>query len=500
MLSRSKIFFLSVALILFSANIFGQDLGSSNTLFRSPKSKPKSDSAPAKKPAPKKTIAAKFKSKTAVKSATTARAAGKTNDSNKTASVKKTPDSNKTSNSDKAANSTKTASAKTVNSTKTANFDKAANSNKPAASNRAESADKSPVRAAPPNKTNVITVAQPVVEDFSEEFEQAIEEGNQARDARDYARAEAAYLQAQKFKNTDFRAVYGLGNLFSDQQRWEEAERAYRAAIALEPESPETHIALGFVLTQPIAGTNLSERYAEAVKTARRAVALDTQNALAYDQLGVALELSGEIGDETQNAYRKAIQLDSTFALAYAHLGKLLSRFGKANDSATAYRTAIGLATDVPTMILIADVMQSQQRYEESESLLRRALRQDPKHPTALFLLGRALTARDVYDEAETVLKKSAEVSPNGFVAFMLLGSLYARQNKFDAAEKSLMRALKIVSPNERKRLAQEFEAVGDGYLRARQTKNAARVYRQAIELDAERPILSTKLAEAQKS
>jgi cytochrome c-type biogenesis protein CcmH/NrfG len=178
----------------------------------------------------------------------------------------------------------------------------------------------------------------------------------------------------------------------------------------------------------------------------------------------------------------------------------LLRRLGKAKDSSAAYRSAVSLASDVPTMILVADVMQSQQRFEESEDLLRRALRQDPKHPTALFLLGRALTARGEYGEAETVLKKSAEVSPNGFVAYMLLGSMYARQNKFDAAEKSLMRALKIVSPNERKRLAQEFEAIGDGFLRTRKLKDAARVYRQAIVLDAEKSILATKLAEAEKS
>src|SRR5699024_10394183 len=97
----------------------------------------------------------------------------------------------------------------------------------------------------------------------------------------------------------------------------------------------------------------------------------------------------------------------------------------------------------------------------------RRALKQDPKNPTALYLLGRALTARKIFAEAETILKKSAEVSPNSFVSYTLLGSLYARQNKFELAEKTLLQALKIISPNEKKRLALEFEAVGDGFARA---------------------------------
>ncbi len=154
----------------------------------------------------------------------------------------------------------------------------------------------------------------------------------------------------------------------------------------------------------------------------------------------------------------------------------------------------------MPTMILVADVMQSQQRFLESEELLRRALRDDPKHPTALFLLGRALTTRNEFEEAETVLKKSADVSPNGFVAYMLLGSMYSRQNKFGKAEDSLMKALKVVSLNEKKRLAQEFESVGDGYLRVGKRKDAARVYRRAVNLDSEKEILAAKLAQVLES
>ena len=233
---------------------------------------------------------------------------------------------------------------------------------------------------------------------------------------------------------------------------------------------------------------------------ARKAVQLDENSAVAHDQLGVALELRGLIEEETQNAYRKAIQIDPGFALAYAHLGRLLRRNGLTNESSAAYRDAIRLATDVPTMILVADVMQSQQRFTESEQLLRRALRDDPKNPTALFLLGRALTTRGSYDEAEKVLKSSVEVSPNSFVSYALLGSLYARRNKFEEAEKILMRALSVISVNEKRRLSQEFEFVGDGFMRIGKGKDAARVYRQAIALDGDKSLLANKLNKAQKS
>ena len=350
----------------------------------------------------------------------------------------------------------------------------------------------------PPTGANmVITVGDKSSGDFDEFFEKAIEEGNAARDQRQYTKAEAAYLRAQSIKIKDSRAIYGLGNLYSDQQRWEEAERAYRTAIEIEPTAPELHIALSFVLTQPIIGGNLASRYTEAEKLARRAIELDPNNAFAYDQLGVALELGGAVSQETRNAYRKATELEPNFALAYAHLGRLLRKTGAVNESAVAYRSAIENSNDVPTMILVADVMQSQQKYQESEVLLRRALKEDERNPTALFLLGRALTTRGSYEEAEKILKKSAEVSPNSFVSYTLLGSMFMRRQKYDDAERYLMKAVRVVSTNEKKRLAQEFEAVGDGFLRVGKSKDAVRVFRQAVALDNGRTVLTEKLARA---
>lgn len=330
-------------------------------------------------------------------------------------------------------------------------------------------------------------------------FEELIEDGNTARDERNYSAAESVYKRAKAVKQKDSRAVYGLGNLYSDQQRWEDAEGAYREALQLEPANAIAHIALSYVLTQPIAAPNLSDRYDEAEKLARRAIQLAPSNALAFDQLGVALELRGFIGAETENAYRRSIQLNSSFAPAYAHLGRLLRRRGLVKDSDAAYQNAILRVTDIATMILVADVMQSEQRFSESEQLLRKALRDDPKNPSALLLLGRALTTQGKYFDAEQVLKTSLDASPNGFMANSLLGSLYARQNKLELAENALLQALRFVSSLEKSRLSQQFEAVGDGYMKAGKARNAARSYRQAITLDPEKETLAGKLAKAQR-
>ncbi|MGI9036843.1 MAG: tetratricopeptide repeat protein [Pyrinomonadaceae bacterium] len=444
--AKQFIFFLAVGcLFLVPAEISAQDLGSSSGLFHAPNpATKKNSSANEKKSATKKTSS---------KSTTTAR----------------------------------------NNSTKRRLKPK----NETAGNKIVKPKSAQPAPAMPEDV--IITVGKPAKDDSEEKFERVIEEGNRARDARNYVAAESAYHRAQGLKPTDSRAIYGLANLFTDQQRWEEAEKAYRQAILLEPNSPEAHLALSFVLTQPTVGANLGDRYAEAERMARRAIELDPNNAVAFDQLGAALELRGQVGGETQNAYRQAIKLDPNFALAYAHLGRLLRRLGKTNESDAAYRDAIRLSTDVPTMILVADVMQSQQRFNESEQLLRRALRSDPKNPTALFLLGRALTTRGSFDEAERLLKRSVEVSPNSFVSYMLLSSVYSRRGNYAEAEQTLMRALRVVSANEKKRLAREFETIGDGFMKAGKNKDAARVYHEALTLDGENSDLPVKLEKAEK-
>lgn len=451
------------SLFLLPAAIYGQDLGSSGGLFRSPNPSSKSGSG------------------------------------NSSANKKNTP---KPKNSAVKTASTKKDTGKAVSKTNNVPSRSVKNSRKKVEISKAKpntTVAKEPVKTAPPTNI-IINVGQPTTGNYDELYERAIDEGNNARDERNYVAAENAYSRAKSLKSSDSRAVYGLGNIFSDQQRWEEAEKAYRQAIQLEPNSPEAYIALSFVLTQPVVGASLGDRFIEAEKMARKAIQLDGKNAIAYDQLGVSLELQGSIGAETQTAYRRAIEFAPDFALAYAHLGRLLRRNGKSNDSSAAYQDAIRLALDVPTMILVADVMQSQQRYDESEQLLRRALREDPKNPTALFLLGRALTTRGIFDEAEKVLKKSVDISPNSFVSYTLLSSLYARRNNLDEAERVLLRALNVVSVNEKKRLSQEFEFVGDGFMKAGRSRDAARVYQRAITLDGDNALLTNKLNKAQKS
>jgi superkiller protein 3 len=328
-----------------------------------------------------------------------------------------------------------------------------------------------------------------------ERFEDALEAGNTARDARKYVEAEKAYRDAGQLKPKDWRGWYGLGNVYTDQQRWDEAEKAYKQASVYAQTNADVFVALSYVLVQPRTGGANARRLLEAEQAARRAIQIQSTSAVAYDRLGVALEERGLSNTDVEQAYRRAIELDSQFAVAYVHLAGLLSKTGRKSEAQPYYARATELAKDAPTLVLIAEALQSEQRWNDSDPVLRRALEIDANSPGALYFLGRSLVVRKMYTDAEPFLKRAIEISPRSFAPYSVLGSAYLGMERYEDAEKLYNRAVDVAGAGERKQLAGAFgfEGVGDGYAKMGRKNDALRAYGRALQLDPNNSGLQAK-------
>jgi tetratricopeptide (TPR) repeat protein len=346
-------------------------------------------------------------------------------------------------------------------------------------------------RTTPPPRSNV-----------AERVEDLLDKGNEARDSRNFAGAEDAYKEVLKLKPRDARGAYGLGNVYSDQQRWDEAETAYRNAVAWAPNDADANVALSVVLVQPRVGGDNAKRFADAEMFARKSVQIDPKNAVGWDRLGVALQARGLGNSETEHSYRRAIELDPQFAVAYAHLARMLNRANRGNEAVPLYDKAIELAKDPATLNLIADSLQAEQLWPQSEPVLKRALALDARNPTSLILMGRLLIVYKRFPEAEPYLKSATEVSSRAFQPFFFLGRVYLGMDRFSDAEATYERASAFAGAGEKKQLAGlfGFEGVGDGYLKSNQKDKAARAYQRALELDPNNSGAAQKLQRARSN
>jgi tetratricopeptide (TPR) repeat protein len=350
--------------------------------------------------------------------------------------------------------------------------------------------------AARPNRP---AATRPNPADVEEKFEEALAAGNDARDERKFAAAESSYRTALTLKPHDARAYYGLGNIFTDQQRWDDAEKSYRQAVGMASSNVEALVALSYVLVQPRTGGMNATRFADAELFARRATQLQPTSAVAFDRLGVAMMARGMFNKDTEAAFRRAVELDPNFVVAQVHLAGVLRRMNRRDEAEPLYRTAIDHAKDAPTLVLIADAMQSEQRWNDSEPVLRRALQIDARNPGALFLLGRLLAVTKKYAEAESLLRTAVEVNPRSFPARNILGRTYLGLERYDDAFKTYEQALEFASDADRRQLAGAFGfgGVGDGYMSAGRPRDAVRAFERALQLDPNNPELQNKLAAA---
>jgi tetratricopeptide (TPR) repeat protein len=336
----------------------------------------------------------------------------------------------------------------------------------------------------------------------AERIEDLLEKGNAARDSRKFTEAEESYNEVLKLTPRDARAAYGLGNVYSDQQRWDAAEAAYRNSVTWAPKNADAYIALSVVLVQPRVDGDNAKRFADAETFARRSVQIDPKNAIGWDRLGVALQARGLANSETEHSYRRAIELDPQFAAAYAHLARVLNRIGKPAEAAPLYHKAIELAKDPATLNLIAESLQGEQLWPQSEPVLKRALELDPQNPRSLLLMGRLLIVYRRFEEAEPYLKSATEVSSRAFQPFNLLARAYLGMDRFSEAEATYERASALAGTGEKKQLAgiYGFEGVGDGYLKSNQKDKAVRAYERALELDPNNSGAAQKLAKARQN
>jgi tetratricopeptide (TPR) repeat protein len=220
-----------------------------------------------------------------------------------------------------------------------------------------------------------------------------------------FAEAEEAYRRALRLAPDYVEAQVNLGNVLAEQGRHAEAEACCRRVLEFVPDSADAHNNLGNALKE-------QERHDEAEASYRRALELNPHYADAHDNLGVVFIAQGKFA-EAEKCFREALALDPDHAKAHNHLGVALDELGRHDEAEASFRRALTFKPDFAEAHLnLSHTLKTVGRTAEAEASLRRTLELAPQHAGALAAMGNLLYDQGQFAEAEEWFRRALEINP----------------------------------------------------------------------------------------
>lgn len=138
---------------------------------------------------------------------------------------------------------------------------------------------------------------------------------------------------------------------------------------------------------------------------------------------------------------QRAAAINPTLPLVHSLMGRALLRTGDQEGAAKAFATELANnPNDFQANLEIGDLRKREQKFDEAEPYIRRALRMRPQDPTARFSLAGLHVSRGETDQARGVLETIVSDTPNFTEAYVLLATVYYRLQRREDGDR--MRAV----------------------------------------------------------
>ena len=217
----------------------------------------------------------------------------------------------------------------------------------------------------------------------------------------------------------------------------EQAENLYKKAITADRSNSDAEQFLGLLLLQ-------RGRPTEGIRQIRRAIAINPRVPPYYDNLGAALESTGD-AKGALDSFKKASAIDAeknperSFGIANA-----LAKLGRTREAESAYREAISQnPADSAFHFNLGGLLKSQDRLHEACECYRAAAACRSPVGGALNNLGTTLRSLGRYAEARSVFEQILEEEPEDFKALINLASVSNELGQADVAASLVTRARK---------------------------------------------------------
>jgi tetratricopeptide (TPR) repeat protein len=237
----------------------------------------------------------------------------------------------------------------------------------------------------------------------------------------------------------DARAWFDLGYVMHAEQNYPEAIRAYRGAVAAQPDSFECNLNLGMMLAHE-NGSDAS-KFLEAA-THLKPTGEHPQESLARAWAALAEVQAKSDPKSALDSWSHAVALAPKDAQDRLAFGTALERAGDVAGAEREFRKADELHDELKSdsrdaLASLSNLYMRNHRLAEAEATLRRLVSAVPRNESAHLQLGRVLSTEKKDAEASVELEKALALRADDWDALRELAFVQERNKQYADAEKS---------------------------------------------------------------
>ena len=253
--------------------------------------------------------------------------------------------------------------------------------------------------------------------------------------------AEALFARCVQIDAGDVTSLHDLGVVAARRGDHAVAVERFQAVLSRSPDHVDACLNMAVSLGD-------GGYHDEAIRAARRAIALRPRDPNAFTVLGHVLSLTEDFAGAAA-ACGHALALDPSYAPAHLRRARSMRQLGRFEESLTSCKFLLKLRpNDLQAQVELGLTLLEAQRPLEAEAAFRLVLARQPGHGEATIALSRCLFDTKNVEGAIAELDRGISVNPDLGRLHMLRGLMYQNRGDLQEALRGLKQAI-ILAPND---------------------------------------------------
>ncbi|HTP35441.1 MAG TPA: tetratricopeptide repeat protein [Candidatus Acidoferrales bacterium] len=253
----------------------------------------------------------------------------------------------------------------------------------------------------------------------------------------DLKAADAAFSESLKLNPGLVGSMIGKASVAVQKGDTKEAESYFQQALAKSPQDPAVQRSWSrYLISQ--------RRFGEAESSLKKAIAMaPKQAAVSYTELGNLYLINMNKPADAMRSYRSALALDSSFAEAHYGLGSAMATTGDYTHAEAEFTAAEKVVPTDPMPVQARGVAQMMEKnYSGAVQSFTRALALRPDQIPWLMARAEAYEALGSPNNALKDYQGCVRVDQKYSPAYVKIGVIYQTQNRFADAQKAYESAI----------------------------------------------------------